>query len=78
MEVTFGQGFKDMSPPAKEMFKLLMEGNIIHGGNPVLRWMAGNVVMRQDPSGNIKPDKKNPSKNRRICGVYYGYSLLHP
>lgn len=56
--VPFGQGFKDMSPPSKELFKLLMEGNIIHGGNPVLKWMAGNVAMRQDPAGNIKPDKE--------------------
>ena len=56
--VPFGQGFKDMSPPSKELFKLLMEGNILHGGNPVLKWMAGNVVMRQDPAGNIKPDKE--------------------
>lgn len=56
--IPFGQGFKDMSPPSKELFKLLMEGNFIHGGNPVLKWMAGNVVMRQDPAGNIKPDKE--------------------
>ena len=35
-----------------------MEGNINHGGNPVLKWMAQNVVMRQDPAGNIKPDKE--------------------
>ena len=26
--VPFGQGFKDMSPLSKELFKLLMEGNI--------------------------------------------------
>ena len=56
--VPFGQGFKDMSPPSKELYKLLMEGNIIHGGNPVLKWMAQNVVMRQDPAGNITPDKE--------------------
>ena len=56
--VPFSQGFKDMSPPSKELFKLLMEGNINHGGNPVLKWMAGNVVMRQDSAGNIKPDKE--------------------
>lgn len=56
--VPFGQGFRDMSPPSKELFKLLMEGSIIHGGNPVLKWMAQNVVMRQDPAGNIKPDKE--------------------
>jgi len=56
--VPFGQGFKDMSPPSKDLYKLLMEGNINHGGNPVLKWMAQNVVMRQDPAGNIKPDKE--------------------
>lgn len=56
--VPFGQGFKDMSPPSKELYKLLMEGSIIHGGNPVLKWMAQNVVMRTDPAGNIKPDKE--------------------
>lgn len=56
--VPFGQGFKDMSPPSKELYKLLMEGSMVHGGNPVLKWMAQNVVMRQDPAGNIKPDKE--------------------
>lgn len=65
--VPFGQGFKDMSPPSKELYKLLMEGSIIHGGNPVLRWMAGNIVMRQDPAGNIKPDKEKSTE--KIDGI---------
>lgn len=39
-----------------------MEGNVIHGGNPVLKWMAQNVVMRQDPAGNIKPDKEKSTE----------------
>ena len=65
--VPFGQGFKDMSPASKELYKLLMEGSIIHGGNPVLRWMAGNVVMRQDPAGNIKPDKEKSTE--KIDGI---------
>lgn len=56
--VPFGQGYKDMSPPSKEFYKLLMEGKVTHGGNPVLKWMAGNIVMHQDPAGNIKPDKE--------------------
>ncbi len=57
--VYFDHDLKDMSPLSKEMFKLLMEENIIYGGNPVLKWMAGNVVMCQNPAGNIKPDKEN-------------------
>jgi phage terminase large subunit-like protein len=56
--IPFGQGYKDMSPASKELYKLLMEGKITHGGNPVLKWMAGNIVMHQDPAGNIKPDKE--------------------
>lgn len=56
--VPFGQGYKDMSPPSKELFKLMMEGKVTHRGHPVLKWMAQNVVMRQDPAGNIKPDKE--------------------
>lgn len=61
--VPFGQGFKDMSPPTKEFYKLLMEGRIVHGGNPIMAWMAGNVVVDTDPAGNIKPTKaKSPEK----------------
>ena len=35
--VPFGQGFKDMSPPTKELMKLVLEERIAHGGHPVLR-----------------------------------------
>ena len=65
--VDFGQGYKDMSPASKEFFKLMMEGKIVHGGNPVLRWMAGNVVIETDPAGNIKPTKAKSSE--KIDGI---------
>ena len=59
----FGQGFASMSPATKEFYKLLMEGRIIHGGNPVMRWMAGNVVVDTDAAGNIKCTKaRSPEK----------------
>jgi len=54
----FGQGFVSMSAPSKELERLMSEGRIHHGGDPVIRWMFGNVVLRMDPSGNIKPDKE--------------------
>jgi phage terminase large subunit-like protein len=40
--VPFGQGYKDMSPPTKELMKLTLEGKIAHGGHPVLSWMMDN------------------------------------
>ena len=58
----FGQGYKDMSPPTKELMKLTLEERIAHGGHKVLRWMMDNVYVRQDPAGNIKMDKKNPQR----------------
>lgn len=55
--VPFGQGYKDMSLPTKELMKLTLEGKIAHGGHPVLSWMMDNIHIRTDPAGNIKPDK---------------------
>ncbi len=61
--VPFGQGFKDMSPPTKEFYKLMMQGRMIHGGDPVLKWMAMNVVIDRDAADNIKPTKaRSPEK----------------
>jgi len=65
--VPFGQGFKDMSPPTKELMKLTLEEKIAHGGQPVLRWMMDNIYIRTDPAGNIKPDKEKSTE--RIDGA---------
>ena len=65
--VPFGQGFKDMSPPTKELMKLGLEERIAHGGNPVLRWMMDNIYIRTDPAGNIKPDKAKSAQ--KIDGI---------
>jgi phage terminase large subunit-like protein len=65
--VRFGQGFKDMSPPTKELMKLTMEQKIAHGGHPVLRWMMDNIPVRTDTAGNIKPDKEKSTE--RIDGA---------
>ena len=65
--VPFGQGFKDMSPPTKELMKLALEQRIAHGGHPVLSWMVDNIHVRVDPAGNIKPDKQKSTE--KIDGV---------
>lgn len=60
--VPFGQGYKDMSPPTKELMKLTLEKRIAHGGHPVLKWMMDNIHVRTDPAGNIKPDKEKSTE----------------
>jgi len=56
--VQFGQGYVSMNPPMRELERLILEHKLAHGNNPVLTWMANNLVVRQDPAGNIKPDKE--------------------
>lgn len=63
----FGQGFASMSAPAKELEKLVEGRELAHNGCPVLRWMAGNCAVAQDPAGNIKPDKSKSTE--RIDGI---------
>lgn len=60
--VPFGQGFKDMSPPTKELMKLTLEQKIAHGGHPVLRWNMDNIFIRTDHAGNIKADKEKSTE----------------
>ena len=65
--VPFGQGFASMSTPTKEFYRLLMEGQIVHAGHPVLRWMAGNVVIETDAAENIKVTKAKSKE--KIDGI---------
>ncbi len=61
--VRVGQGYASQSAPLKEIHRLLKEGQgkrkprIVHGGNPVMRWMTDNLAVATDPAGNVKPDK---------------------
>ena len=60
--VPFGQGFKDMSPPTKELMRIVLEHKLCHGGHPVLRWNMDNAYVRTDPAGNLKLDKEKSTE----------------
>jgi phage terminase large subunit-like protein len=65
--VPFGQGFQSMAAPTKEWEKLVLGRKIAHNGNEVARWMMGNISVRIDPAGNMKPDKAKSTE--RIDGI---------
>jgi phage terminase large subunit-like protein len=59
----FGQGYASMSGPTNELKGYILGRKFAHLGNPVLRWMASNLVVQQDAAGNVKPNKeKAPEK----------------
>jgi phage terminase large subunit-like protein len=61
------QGFGSLSAPTKQLEALILSKKIYHGGNPVLRWMADNVMVKQDAAGNLKPDKEKSKE--KIDGI---------
>ncbi|MBK3799459.1 terminase large subunit [Azospirillum brasilense] len=68
--VPFGQGYVMMSAPSKEFDRLIIAGDLNHGGNPVARWMATCVAFDNDKRDNIapvKPDRRGTPK--RIDGI---------
>lgn len=64
--VEIPQNTGGMYPGAKKMEELVYAKRLRHGGNPLLRWCAGNVALLYDTNGNFRPDKKRSKKNGRI------------
>lgn len=61
--VEFGQGFLSMAAPMGELLRLVKKCWLQHGGHPVLRWNAANLVTEEDAAGNLKPSKsRSPEK----------------
>lgn len=61
------QTLPHMSAPSKEFEADVLDGLVDVGGNPLMAWMASNVVVYRDGPDNIKPVKK---KSRgRIDGI---------
>ena len=65
--VEMRQGAKTLSEPAKDLLVKTKQHKIRHGGHPILRWCADNLVMRQDANENVAPDKAKATD--RIDGI---------
>jgi phage terminase large subunit-like protein len=57
--VKFPQTVAMFAEPTKRLLEVMIPGKkIAHLGNPVLRWMASNLVVKEDNNGNKRPVKK--------------------
>jgi phage terminase large subunit-like protein len=65
--VPFRQGDVSMNAPCKRLMELVLTGELAHGNNPVLRWMASNTVVRVGATGLLKPDKERSAE--KIDGI---------
>jgi phage terminase large subunit-like protein len=65
--VEFGQGMASMSPALRDLEQILLEGELAHGGHPVLSMCVANTVIVLDDAGNRKPSKRKSTG--RIDGL---------
>ncbi len=64
------QGIQSLGEATKELERLVIGGEIQHGGNPVLRWMASNTMVLMDSNGNMKVNKgKSTGRIDGICAL---------
>lgn len=56
--VEMRQGIQTLGEPTKQTERLIYAGLLDHGGNPLLRWQAGNAEVRFDENMNFAPAKK--------------------
>ena len=66
--IQFRQGFASLAGPSKAFGERVLGGRMVHGANPVLRWMASNAQVLKDVAGNIKPVKGKDTQ-RKIDGI---------
>jgi phage terminase large subunit-like protein len=57
----------NFSSPMKELEALMLQQRLVHSGDPVLTWMIGNVIAKEDFKGNIFPRKER--NEDKIDGV---------
>lgn len=65
--VEYRNTVQNFSDPMKSLEALTQDKRINHDGNPVLRWMMGNVVAKLDAKDNIFPRKER--YENKIDGV---------
>lgn len=65
--VVYPQAIKYMAEPTKRFRERVASGRMIHGGNPVLRWMAGNTYAKTYK--NVEVVMKGKDAQRKIDGI---------
>lgn len=60
--VPISQSIGNFNAPTKHMEKLILEGNAVIDKSSNVLWQFGNVSMKYDHNGNMKPDKSSYSK----------------
>lgn len=65
--IDFPQTFYAFTSPTAEYLRLINTGQLKHGDNPVMKWNAGNLMLKTQGEGEMKPSKDK--SGNKIDGV---------
>jgi phage terminase large subunit-like protein len=72
----FIQGGKSYHPAMQALERAYIDGNLVHGNDPVLNWCASNLIARTDANMNTAPDKKKaPEKIDDMVALLMGIGV---
>lgn len=60
---------QNYTAPSKMLEKLVLTRRLVHGGHPVLRWMAANVALYERNGGDLCMPAKGKSGRDKIDGI---------
>lgn len=70
----FFQTTRKYNEPTRVLLQLLVDGLLLHGGDPLLAWAADNLVLRTDHAGYVMPDKQK--SDEKIDPIVAGIMAL--
>ena len=73
----FRQQFSSYHPAMSDLERVYLSGKLRHGGDPVLRWNAANLVPRFDEQRNVMPSKKRSAdKIDDMCALIMANGMM--
>lgn len=63
------QGFSTLSAPSKKLLELVASGKLYHGGNPVLRWNASCLSVKEANDNMLFQKPERQKNSARIDGI---------
>lgn len=67
--VEFPQKITNYAEPCELFERFILRRQLHHNGSPIMRWMVGNVTVKEDDNGCKRPIKPKRGDPRRIDGV---------
>lgn len=63
------QGMPTLTAPTKAIEEMILQGELDHSRDPVLRWMLQNTSVETDKNGNVRPVKTLGGVRKHIDGI---------